>query len=191
MKVSFDFNSKDLDKTIKNIEDQIGKAAKDVLSDSKVLGDVSIEVVKDIRFRTKLGKDAEGSNFKPLTQSESGTYWPNYYRNQNVTDPAFKYGKKSRLTFTGRLLKSISAEIQGSAQRIRLFFEGDHEGYNYKRKDGSSGKTPSLSNDQLATYVQKERPFFKYVETDSLTKRIFAIVQNEFRRRLSSYVRKK
>lgn len=108
------------------------------------------DIPNQIRIRTRLGKGVSGpgaklEKLKPLT--------PKYvqYRKDNKGDLKETTPKRSGLTATGQMLESIKGTRKGTT--FSFFFEG-------KRSKELGGRPSRLTNDEVAGYAGKLRPFF-------------------------------
>jgi hypothetical protein len=131
--------------------DELQKRIKEVLSDDKVMSEVSSTLEKDMKFQARKGVDPEGRPYKPLSDR-----WVE--KRKQIKDSkhgAYSPGR-SNLTITGQLIDALRIAAESSSvsntRRFLYTFLGDHTGYTFK-----NGKTTnSIPNEILAEYVQDQ-----------------------------------
>lgn len=127
------------------------------------------KIARDIIYkRTKSGKQANGSGFKPLSssyvkqrQGKLAIYTDNQGRirafkpNKTNTKKLGRFGspRKSNLTNTGEMLEDFVIDLlsNGTGVQIRI---GDT-----RRQDGKT-------NSEIASYVSEDRPFLELTESE-------------------------
>ena len=128
------------------VRKKIDAAAKATVTQK--LGDSMAEAIKT---RTRLGFGVDGDRqvrLKALKRTQGSTS-PYIKRRARAPDLSSQTTPmRSNLTFTGQLLESIKAKLEGLV--IRLFLDG-------VRTDG-------LTNEELRGHVEKARPFFKFTK---------------------------
>lgn len=122
------------------------------------MNDIANIMINNIVTRARLGKgvsNGKQKNFdKPLTEKYIDFRKKHSKRLANTTSAN---QKKSNATATGQMLESISSKVNPGF--ILLFFKG-------KRKGELDGRTSKLSNDEVAEFFQKKRPFFEITSAD-------------------------
>jgi hypothetical protein len=108
------------------------------------------DIPNQIKTRTRLGRGVQKTDGKlePLKKL-SDKYVK--VRQKNKPDLKETTPKRSALTATGQMLDSIKGIRRGST--FSFFFEG-------KRSKELGNRIPKLTNDEVAGYVKKDRPFF-------------------------------
>jgi hypothetical protein len=175
IKIEFDSNS------IKRVEAQTKLAFEKVISSKKLLDEVGKTVVTDIQFQTRRGQSIpENARLKPL----SSRWIKDRQLIADATDTNQVYSpKRSNLTLTGQLLDALSWRIVTDKKgTIETFFKGIRRPY--FRKSKRTGKVTEIktkiSNEELAEYVQRDRPFVGV--RDQVVRRIKNIVISYLRR---------
>lgn len=166
--------------SIKRVEVQTREAFNKVIANKKLLDEVGQTVVDDIKFQTRRGQSIPtGSRLKPLSKRWVET------RGQigEATDTQETFSpKRSNLTLTGQLLDSLTWRIVGKGL-IETLFKGEKRRPYFikpKTKKGVRKIESKISNEQLAEFVQKDRPFVGV--RDQVVKRIRLIVISYLRR---------
>jgi hypothetical protein len=145
--------------SIKRVEEQTRTAFEKVIANRKLLNEVGEIVVTDIQFQTRRGQSIPNkARLKPLSKS-----WKEIRaRIAESTDTHETYSpRRSNLTLTGQLLESLTWRIVKSGVIETLFKGSRRRPYFIRRKRDNSLRTieSKISNEELAEYVQKDRPF--------------------------------
>lgn len=140
---------------VKEIGQAVNKTLKMIESDSALFKDMGSYTVNNIVGNARLGKSPDG-----VALTDIGDSW-NKRRKQlatvNETDEFYKSGsKRSRLTFTGQLLKSFSFSFNSKGLSLSFFFKGTRKPYKGIRKAALDGPA---TNAELAEKVEIDRPF--------------------------------
>lgn len=173
-----------------------------VLRDEKLKKDAANTVINDIKFQSRRGKSpVTGSNFKKLSESwiaeRSGII-------KTEGKPPYVSRNRSNISLSGQLLDSlvsIPANTSRTSLDIKIRFGGTHLPYKsaYKKswkvrnafgrgqtltfvskKTGIRTIGKRIRNEELAEYVQEDRPFMAI--RPQIQKRLSALVQSEVRR---------
>lgn len=150
--IKFSINTK----ALKSTESDVKKAFEKVIRNQTMLREMGNVVVQDVKFQTKRGNSIPlNGKLKPLSES-----WKQQRAKVAQDNPTSEVYSKNRsnLSLTGQLLESINFTIQ-SAGRILFGFKGQHQGYAYKKKDGTTSRGKNIANETLAKYVSEDRPF--------------------------------
>lgn len=170
-------------KNVKRITDKLEAALKDVLLKDETYIDISNFATERIRQKARLSKRMEndGSDSKP-TPNLSDSYRDQrkrIKRGQRGTDAQFFLPevKKSQLTFTGQLLKSLTGKIKRKTESkgtLELEFKGT-------RNDG-------LTNNQVYKYLLKRNAGYNIL---ALSKKSIELIRNKVLTRLRQALIKK
>lgn len=117
-------------------------------------------------------------------QSTEGYNYPEirkYISESTDTHSTFS-PNRSNLTITGQLLDAITRVISSTGTLTVKFIDSIHRPYKIKTRKGLMDVGKSITNDKLAQYVEKDRPFFKVRE--ALMPRLKAIAIKYIRRKL-------
>jgi hypothetical protein len=160
--------AKGFEKTIKMIE-----------SDRTLYKEMGDYVVRNIVADARQGRDPNKKQFKDL-----GFGWRERRKKLgtvNSTDEFFRPSeKKSRLTFTGQLLKSFSYSV--GKLSLSFFFKGNRKPYKGIKKAALDG--PS-TNAELAESIEETRPFVFLSEKMKVT--LTSMVIKSLGRTLKNY----
>lgn len=166
----------------KSQSDLFIKKVTQALQSNQLGAKISQTFITDLKFQVRRGFSlATNSRFKDLNAS-----WVKLRRriiSQNET-PSFVSPKKSNLSLSGKFLDSLTGVKQNISKGLEIdfVFRGSHEPYKVKslktwkvRNAWGSGKTLNfkrrkpigatlrvgrrISNEQLYTYLTRERPF--------------------------------
>lgn len=159
---------------LNNIKEEIRREFSRIKSDPKLLVQIGEVCVSDIVGYARSGKDpSDASQFPGL--SESWVEQRSDLRKYNSTSEYFKDDSKSRLSFTGKLLESITYSINQAGAFVRVFAKGQHPGYKTK-----NGRTDSISNEKLVEYQAAQGRSFLNV-SDRLRRRINVLTKRFIR----------
>jgi hypothetical protein len=154
------------------------KSLKAIDSDKSLLKDIGDYTVRNIIGAARLGKDPEGAAFKDLSAG-----WDKRRKRLatvNQTDEFYKTSKRSRLTFTGQLLRSFTYSV--SKLSLSFFFKGNRRPYKGIKKAALDG--PS-TNAELAESIEETRPFVIVSEKMKVT--LTSMVIRSLKRTLNNY----
>lgn len=140
---------------VKEIGKAVNKSIKMISADTALFKDMGQYTVNNITAAAKQGKDPNGTALADI-----GDSWNKRRKSLakvNETDEFYKpNSKRSRLTFTGQLLKSFSYTFSSTGLTLSFFFKGNRKPYKGIRKPALEG--PS-TNAELAEKVEIDRPF--------------------------------
>jgi hypothetical protein len=160
--------AKGFEKTIKMIE-----------SDKALFKEMGDYTVRNIVGSARLGKDPGGTQFKDL--SDGWNKRRKRLATVNATDEFYReYSKKSRLIFTGQLLKSFTFSV--SKLSLSFFFKGNRKPYKGIRKSALEGPA---TNAELAESIEETRPFVFLSEKMKVT--LTSMVIKSLRKSLNNY----
>ena len=144
--------------SIKRVEEQTRTAFEKVIANRKLLNEVGEIVVTDIQFQTRRGQSIpNNARLKPLSKKWRETR--GQIADATDTHPAYSQ-RRSNLTLTGQLLDALTWRIVKSGVIETLFKSTRRRAYFFRRLDGRITKRETtISNEELAEYVQKDRPF--------------------------------
>lgn len=160
----------------------LGRAQKNMIAkfdqikkDPELLRQIGDAALKDIVGYARSGKNPDTrSAFTKL--SKSWIERREYLKRFNSPDGEFFLNsRKSNLTFTGQLLRSIKYRFLRPGE-VEIYASGNHVGYKTK-----SGHTPSIQNEKLVEYLADGGRVFMQV-SERLKKRINVIVKQHIRR---------
>lgn len=166
--------------SIDKIEANVRKKLEKLRRDPALLNELGDTIIKDIQFSTRRGKNPRtGDSFKPLTED-----WKDRrgeIAKSNIVHDTYSRSR-SNLALTGQLLDSMKNQIKNT--KLFIIFFGDHQPYKIKRKlsSGTYDLGKKIPNADLATYVQKDRPFMEV--RPSLIPRLKTIVNKFIRRNI-------
>lgn len=150
------FTFKISEQSIKNVEKSVRTTFRKVISNNKMLGEIGDIIVTDVVEQTRNNEKSIPNKMKDLPLlRESWIKRRDILSNYNQTNEAYDSGR-SNLTFTGQLLDSLTWAITRAGQ-LKVYFQGIHKPYKSVKKKKPLGK--EITNEQLAKYVSKTRPF--------------------------------
>ena len=113
---------KNADKVTANIF----RALRKIVDNKTLLNTLGHIAVRTVRADARLGKNPDGSKFEPIDPKWRAK--KKKLRKVNQTDEFYKPGSvKSRLSFTGELLRSIDYSIRKGQVTVKA--KGSHSGY--------------------------------------------------------------
>lgn len=163
---------------VKEIGKAMTKSIKMIESDKALFKDMGEYTVRNIVGNARLGKDPNGQQFKQL--SDSWVKRAKRLATVNSTDEFYKGTKKSRLTFTGQLLKSFS--FTSARMSLSFFFKGNRQPYKGVVKPQLDGIS---TNSELAERIEETRPFVFLSE--KMKKTLISKVIKSLRQTLNNY----
>lgn len=150
------FTFKINEQSVKNVEQSVKDAFKKVIANQKMLGEIGETIVVDVVEQTRSNEKSIPNKMKDLPLlRESWIKRRDALSRSNSTNEEYQSGR-SNLTFTGQLLNSLSWAVTGIG-KIKIYFYGFHKPYLSLRKKEPIGE--EITNEQLAAYVSKTRPF--------------------------------
>jgi hypothetical protein len=163
---------------VSNLAKGFEKTIKMIESDKALYKEMGDYTVRNIIGAARLGKDPSGTSFKDLSAG-----WDKRRKRLatvNQTDEFYRTSKKSRLTFTGQLLKSFSYSV--GKLSLSFFFKGNRKPYKGIKKAALDG--PS-TNAELAESIEETRPFVFLSEKMKVT--LTSMVIKSLGRTLKNY----
>lgn len=162
-------------KGLDHLESKIRTTFDSIRKDPELLNQIALASKDNIIGYAKTGKNPETNSTFPAL-SKSWIDKRDYLKKFNAVDPLFLDSRKSNITFTGTLLKSIIAKIKPSDASVIVQATGDHPGYKTRKKP-----TKSISNEKLVGFLEEKGFIFLRV-SDKLRTRINVITKAFVRR---------
>jgi hypothetical protein len=166
---------------VREVGQAIQKAINVVKLDDSLFKDIGEYTVKNIVGSARLGQDPDKKALANISNS-----WDKRRKRLatvNQTDEFFKPSvKRSRLTFTGQLLKSFTFKYNKTALSLSFLFAGNRKPYKGIRKPNLDGLS---TNAELAEEIEKDRPFVFLGE--KMRESIKSKITNSIKRGLRNY----
>lgn len=163
---------------VREVGKALSKSVKMVEADKSLFKEMGDYTVRNIVGNARLGKDPNGTSFKQL--SDSWVKRAKRLATVNSTDEFYKGTKKSRLTFTGQLLKSFT--YTSSNLTLSFFFKGTRQPYKGIVKPQLDGVS---TNAELAERIEEVRPFVFL--SDKMKTSLISKVIKSLRKTLKDY----